>query len=89
MTISRCFRPCGSACHECSQAVESFVGLGLRHIHDDPDFAVLELRGGTHLVLKIPANGATVQSGQTPYFDQMVDYLQAAHTNCTKLEMVP
>ena len=54
------------------QAVDYFVKLGMRHIHHDPDFAVLELRGGTHLVLETPENGVTIASGQTPPFDLMV-----------------
>jgi len=70
-------------------AVEYLVQLGMRHIHHDDEFAVLELRGGTHLVLETPENGATVQSGQTPPFDLMVDDLQTARQNCVELGMDP
>ncbi len=51
------------------------VQLGMRPIADGDDFAVLELRGGTHLVLTPtdqPASGPA-------YFDLMVDDLDAAH----------
>ena len=71
------------------QAVEYFVQLGMRHIHHDNEFAVLELRGGTHLVLETPENGATVQAGQTPPFDLMVDDLQTARQHCVELGMDP
>ncbi len=70
-------------------AVEYFVQLGMRHIHHDQEFAVLELRGGTHLVLETPENGATVQPGQTPPFDLMVDDIQTARQNCVGLGMDP
>lgn len=70
-------------------AVEYFVQLGMRYIHHDKEFAVLELRGGTHLVLETPENGATVQQGQTPPFDLMVDDLQTARQTCVDLGMNP
>ncbi len=70
-------------------AVEYFMQLGMRHIHHDHEFAVLELRGGTHLVLENPESGATIQSGQTPPFDLMVEDLQLAHGNCVDFGMDP
>ncbi len=65
-----------------AQAVEFFMQLGMRHIHQDPDFAVLELRGGTHLVLEEPENGVNVPQGQTPPFDLMVEDITSAHQDC-------
>jgi len=70
-------------------AVDYFVRLGMRSIHQDHEFAVLELRGGTHLVLETPENATTVQPGQTPPFDLMVDDLQTARQNCVELDMGP
>ena len=70
-------------------AVEYFVRLGMRHIHHDKEFAVLELRGGTHLVLESPEDGATVPSGQSPPFDFMVDDLQVVHQQCVECGMEP
>jgi len=70
-------------------AVEYFVQLGMRHIHHDHDFAVLELRGGTHLVLETPEDGAAIQSGETPPFDLMVDDLQSAREKCVEVGMNP
>jgi len=51
--------------------------LGLREVETNEDIAVLELRGGTHLVL-LP--GEPQPAGQEP-FDLMVDDLDATHAN--------
>lgn len=54
---------------------EFMVELGMRPIAQGDDFAVLELRGGTHLVVLAapePAPGPA-------YFDLMVDDLEATH----------
>ncbi len=72
-----------------AQAVDYFVQLGMRHIHQSDDFAVLELRGGTHLVLENPEAGESVTPGQTPPFDLMVDDIQTAHQHLVDLGMKP
>lgn len=51
--------------------------VGLRPIFAAPDFAVLELRGGTHLVLRKAEQKP--QSGTPAPFDLMVDDIAAAH----------
>jgi catechol 2,3-dioxygenase-like lactoylglutathione lyase family enzyme len=59
--------------------------LGMRPIAGGDDFAVLELRGGTHLILlpaEAPASG-------TAYFDLMVDDLQATHEQLHSLGLAP
>lgn len=71
------------------QAVDYFVQLGMRHIHHDQEFAVLELRGGTHLVLENPEKGAIVAPGQTPPFDLMVDDIQQARQHSMELGLKP
>jgi catechol 2,3-dioxygenase-like lactoylglutathione lyase family enzyme len=56
-------------------ARDFMVELGMRRIADGDDFAILELRGGTHLVLtpsEDPASGSAD-------FDLMVDDLDATH----------
>lgn len=53
------------------QATEYLVSLGLRFIHQSETFAVLELRGGTHLVLR-PADKPIPPKTKAP-FDLMVD----------------
>ena len=52
-----------------------FVKLGIRTIVEQADFAVLELRGGTHLVLR---PWEAPESGPVP-FDIMVDDIDAAY----------
>jgi catechol 2,3-dioxygenase-like lactoylglutathione lyase family enzyme len=64
---------------------EFMVQLGMRPIAQGDDFAVLELRGGTHLVL-LPA--AEPGSGSA-YFDLMVDDLEATHERLERLGLAP
>ena len=61
------------------------IELGLRPIADGDGFAVLELRGGTHLVL-LPAEGPL--SGPAP-FDLMVEDLNATHEDLTARGLSP
>ena len=61
------------------------VQLGMRPIAQGDDFAVLELRGGTHLVL-LPSVEPTSGSA---YFDLMVDDLDATHDNLRTLGLAP
>ena len=56
------------------RAVQWWTGIGMRPIVRNEQVAVLELRGGTHLVLT-PGNPNT---GDAP-FDLMVDDLDATH----------
>jgi len=59
--------------------------IGMRLIHERSDVAVLELRGGTHLVL---TRSDTVVAGTAP-FDLMVDDLHHAHGSFTSLGLAP
>jgi catechol 2,3-dioxygenase-like lactoylglutathione lyase family enzyme len=64
---------------------EFMTQLGMRLIEAGDDFAVLELRGGTHLVLlpaKEPPSGSA-------YFDLMVDDLDATHERLRTLGLAP
>ncbi len=61
------------------------VQIGMRPIAQGDDFAVLELRGGTHLVLlpsEEPASGSA-------YFDLMVDDLDGTHEQLRSLGLGP
>ncbi len=58
-----------------AKTTEFFVTLGIRTIVDHADFAVLELRGGTHLVLRPWEK----PDGSPVAFDIMVDDIDAAH----------
>ena len=71
------------------QAVDDFVQFGMRPLHHDHECAVLELRGGTHLVLENPEAGRKVLPGQTPPFDLMVDDIHTAHQRAVRLSMKP
>ena len=58
------------------EATEAFmVGVGMRPIERGDGFAVLELRGGTHLVL-VPGEAVDDEPAD---FDLMVDDLDATH----------
>ena len=54
-----------------------FVRHGMRGILDRDDFAILELRGGTHLILS--EADAPVPDGERAPFDLMVDDIDNAH----------
>ena len=57
-------------------STEYFTGLGMRQVALREDFAVLELRGGTHLFLS-KAGGPVAPGAEAP-FDLMVDGIEAA-----------
>jgi catechol 2,3-dioxygenase-like lactoylglutathione lyase family enzyme len=59
------------------RAVGFWTGLGMREIERNPHVAVLELRGGTHLVL-LPGAVSPARGADVP-FDLMVDDLDATH----------
>ena len=59
--------------------------LGMRDIAHGEGFAVLELRGGTHLVL-LPADAPGTGDA---YFDLMVDDLEATHAALTAEGLAP
>jgi catechol 2,3-dioxygenase-like lactoylglutathione lyase family enzyme len=65
------------AARDVAAAADWFEALGLRPIAADEDFAVLELRGGTHLVVS-KATRAPPKGKEAP-FDLMVDDVDAAH----------
>lgn len=59
--------------------------IGMRSVVERPEVAVLELRGGTHLVLLAkPA----ITPGDAP-FDLMVEDLRSTHEMFTKLGLEP
>jgi catechol 2,3-dioxygenase-like lactoylglutathione lyase family enzyme len=57
------------------RSADFWRGIGMREVERNPHVAVLELRGGTHLVL-VP--GPSPDSADAP-FDLMVDDLDATH----------
>ena len=63
-----------------ARSADFWASLGMREVERNPHVAVLELRGGTHLVL-VPG---TPDTGDAP-FDLMVDDLDATHTAWSEL----
>jgi hypothetical protein len=59
--------------------------VGMRPISLGPQVSVLELRGGTHLILMLKDN---ISVGQAP-FDLMVDDIRATHQRFTALGLSP
>jgi len=59
--------------------------LGMRWVAGNDDFAVLEMRGGTHLVLTRDAESALIKAD----FDLMVEDLDKAHRRYLELGLEP
>ncbi len=59
--------------------------VGMRLVASDDDFAVLEMRGGTHLVLTSDPESALAKGR----FDLMVDDIDATHTRFKELGLDP
>ena len=64
---------------EVGRAADFYRALGLRPILEREELAILELRGGTHLVL-FRAEGEP-QAGPVRVFDFMVEDIEAAHAS--------
>jgi catechol 2,3-dioxygenase-like lactoylglutathione lyase family enzyme len=60
------------------EAHDYYVALGMRTVLKNDDFAISELRGGTHLIFQ----PGEVESGDAP-FDFMVEDLPATHQRLT------
>ena len=71
------------AVRDVAAATRWFAALGLREIAAGEDFAVLELRGGTHLVVERAAR--RIKPGREAPFDLMYDDIDAAHRRCRRL----
>ena len=63
------------------EACTFFVRHGMRDIFESENFGVLELRGGTHLVLRRAE--ATIEPGREAPFDLMVDDIDEARAEFT------
>ena len=59
--------------------------LGMRLVAGSDDFAVLEMRGGTHLVLTNDSESTLIKGD----FDLMVEDLDATHAYYTELGLDP
>jgi catechol 2,3-dioxygenase-like lactoylglutathione lyase family enzyme len=70
-----------------AQATRFFETVGMRLIHLGETISVLELRGGTHLVVR-PADGPIAPGSKAP-FDLMVDDIGAAREDYAAKGMEP
>ncbi len=61
--------------------------LGMRDIFQSDSIVVLELRGGTHLLLQ--TSGDAIVPGTKAPFDLMVDEIDASHAEFEKLGLSP
>jgi catechol 2,3-dioxygenase-like lactoylglutathione lyase family enzyme len=68
-----------------AKSCEFMLDIGMRPIMQEEDFALFELRGGTHLVLLTDPN-STLLSGS---FDLMVDDIDSTHARLVKLGYQP
>ncbi len=68
-----------------SRSHDCMVALGMRPIAKGDDYAVLELRAGTHLVL---LEKPGIEPDDAP-FDLMVDDLDATHFRLSELGLSP
>jgi catechol 2,3-dioxygenase-like lactoylglutathione lyase family enzyme len=73
------------AVNDVNSSADFWRDLGMREVERNPHVAVLELRGGTHLVLVpgTPADGADAP------FDLMVEDLEATHAEWKALGLDP
>lgn len=73
--------------HKVPATIDFFLALGLRHIFRNDRFGVLELRGGTHLV--VSERDKPVRKGKKAAFDLMVDDIEKAHKDYAKKGFEP
>lgn len=64
-----------------------FLKIGLREVVLEEDFIILEVRGGTHLILTPTKND--IASGADAPFDLMVDDVEAIHKLMSGLGLSP
>jgi hypothetical protein len=72
---------------EVGPTAEFFETIGMRRIVRQKSFAVLELRGGTHLVLS--ETSKKIRPGTAAPFDLMVDDVAATHGEFATLGLEP
>ena len=69
------------------RASEFMQLLGLRAVFETERFAVLELRGGTHLILS--KSRKKIRDGEVAPVDLMVDDVKAMRAFCTRKKLKP
>jgi catechol 2,3-dioxygenase-like lactoylglutathione lyase family enzyme len=71
------------AVRDVAAAARWFAALGLREIAEGADYAVLELRGGTHLVVERAAR--RIRPGTAAPFDLMYEDIDEVRDRCRRL----
>ena len=69
------------------KTADFFAALGMRVLERLDDVAILELRGGTHLIV-LPAKSPALPGTQAP-FDLMFDDIDAIWQRCKELGFAP
>jgi catechol 2,3-dioxygenase-like lactoylglutathione lyase family enzyme len=64
-----------------------FMALGMRDIGPFDDFAILEMRAGTHLIIE-KATGS-IETGASASFDLMVDDIETTHARLKDTGLQP
>ena len=64
-----------------------FMQLGMRDVAPKANVGILELRGGTHLVI-LPTEDPVAADARAP-FDLMVDHIEATHANYLEMGIDP
>lgn len=70
-----------------AKAVEWYEALGVRRIFKRGDFAVMEVRGGTHIILAKAKE--KIEAGTPAPFDLIVDDVEATREECASKGMAP
>lgn len=73
------------ATNQLAQSAEFMRQIGMRPVTQGDDYAVFELRGGTHLVLSLVQQLTPAEAD----FDLMVDDLEATHRRYVELGLDP
>lgn len=73
--------------HAVPETIDFFRALGLRHVFRSDTFGVLELRGGTHLI--VSERDKPVRKDTAASFDIMVDDIEKAHRAYRKKGLEP
>lgn len=73
--------------HAVVETIDFFRSIGLRHIFRNENYGVLELRGGTHLL--VSKRETPVAKGTDVPFDIMVDNIKTAHKEFDKKGLAP
>lgn len=70
-----------------AKAVQWYEALGVRPIFKRRDFAVMELRGGTHIIFDKARE--KIEAGAPAPFDFIVDDVDATRAQCARKGMKP